>query len=202
MPKPVLSTRSRIPDAKADRLLKCYAQRLPPGEAAKRAGLSLNSVYAQYARIRWRLIEVGYYQDAALSKTEAGLSESAQEKLRRRRGLEGDDIYAHAAEVIEWEEEWPPDVVLRHLRKVIELTGPIDAPLDLSALQVSVVTAYVRYARTQLILDRVSKSAETDPAEHDFLKRVGEAVESYRREYRSAVKKLSRHSERQIKRRS
>ena len=60
MPTPILSPRSRVPAAKADRLLKCYAERLPPGEAARRTGLSLNTVYEQYGRIRWRLIETGY----------------------------------------------------------------------------------------------------------------------------------------------
>lgn len=192
MPKPILSTRSRIPAAKADALLKGYAARLPPGETAERAGLSLNTVYEQYTRIRWRLIEIGYYQDAALSKTEAGLSESVQEKLRQRRGLDDEDIYAHAAEVIEWEQEWPPNLVLRQLRKIIELTGPIDLPLDLSELQADVVAAYVRYARTQLILDRVTKGAETDPTKRDFLDRVKTAVDGYRKDYRAAVKRLSR----------
>jgi len=202
MPKPILSTRSRISKDKADRLLKGYASRLPPGEAAKRAGISLNTVYEQYARIRWRLIEVGYYQDAALSKAEAGLSQSVKDKLRLRRGIEGDDIYSHAAEVIEWEEEWPPELVLKHLRKIIELTGPIDMPLDLTALQTDMVAAYVRYARTQLIEDRVAKSAATDAAQQDFLERIRKAIGAYRRDYRSAAKRVSRHEGLQTRRRN
>ena len=202
MPKPILSTRSRIPKGKADRLLKVYASRFPPGEAAKRTGVSLNTVYEQYARIRWRLIEVGYYQDAAFSKTEAGLSQSVKDKLRLRRGIEGDDIHAHAAEVIEWEEEWPPELVLKHLRKIIELTGPIDLPLDLTAPQTDMVAAYVRYARTQLIENRVAKNAATDPAHQDFLERIRKAVATYRRDYRSAAKRVSRQETSQTRRRN
>lgn len=66
MPKPILSTRSKIPAAKADELLRRYAERLPLAEAAQRSGLSLNTVYDRYSRIRWRLIEVCYYRDASL----------------------------------------------------------------------------------------------------------------------------------------
>ncbi len=158
MPNPILSSRSRIPAAKADKLLRCYAKRLDPAETAKRTRLSLNTVYDQYARIRWRLIEVGYYRDAALSKGEDGLSEEAKAMLHRRRGLEDSDIYAHAAEIIEWLEEWPPGTVLRQLRKIIELTGPLDKPLSLSEPQGAVVAAFVRYARTKLIHDRATEN--------------------------------------------
>lgn len=160
MPKPILSSRSRIPAAKADKLLKCYAERLDPTETAKHTRLSLNTVYDQYARIRWRLIETGYYRDAALSKDEEGLSEEAKAMLRQRRGLEEGDIYAHAAEIIEWLEEWPPGTVLRQLRKIIELTGPLDLPLEVDELQDAVVTAYVSYARSDLIYRRISRSAQ------------------------------------------
>ncbi|MGJ0453950.1 MAG: hypothetical protein ACR65T_12095 [Methylocystis sp.] len=109
MPTSIMGPRSRIPPAKADTLLKCYAERLPPGKAAQRANVSLNTVYDQYARMRWRLIEVGYYRDAARSKDEDGLGENLKQELRRRRGLEPDDVYAHAAEVIEWAQEWRPE---------------------------------------------------------------------------------------------
>lgn len=158
MPKPILSSRSRIPAAKADKLLRCYAERLDPAETAKRTELSLNTVYDQYARIRWRLIEVGYYRDAAPSKDEDGLSEEAKAMLRQRRGLEDDDIYAHAAEIIEWLEEWPSGTVLRQLRKIIELTGPLDKPSELTNSQASVVAAYIRYARTKLIHERATEN--------------------------------------------
>ncbi|MHC0054155.1 hypothetical protein [Actibacterium sp. D379-3] len=169
MPKPIFSSRSRIPAAKADKLLRCYAERLEPAVTAKRTGLSLNTVYDQYSRIRWRLIEVGYYRDAALSKEEDGLSEEAKAMLRQRRGLEDGDIYAHAAEIIEWLEEWPSGTVLRQLRKIIELTGPLDKPISLSARQADVVAAYVRYARAKLIHDRIKVT--TDDALTDFYRR-------------------------------
>ena len=194
MAKPILSTRSRIPVVKADALLKCYAERLTPNETAERVGLSLNTVYEQYARIRWRLIEVGYYQDAALSKDEAGLSQAVKDKLRLRRGIEDDDIFAHAAEIIEWVEEWPPALVLRQLRKIIELTGPIDVPLDASEAELGVIVAYVRFARTQLILDRLESTVEAAPTKQDFLERTRIGVDGYRREYRAAVKRLSRQT--------
>lgn len=187
MPKPIFSARSKIPAAKADKLLRCYAERLPPAEAAQRAGLSLNTVYEQYSRIRWRLIEVGYYRDAALSKDEDGLSDIVKEELRRRRGLEDGDIYAHAAEAIEWAEEWPPADVLRHLRKIIARTGMLDKPMELSEPQAQVVSAYVRYAHTKLIHDRVSKKAETDEALRPFAERTKIALKREWRGYRAAI---------------
>lgn len=188
MPKPILSARSKIPAAKADRLLRCYAERLPPAEAAQRTGLSLNTVYEQYSRIRWRLIEVGYYRDAALNKDEDGLSDIVKDELRRRRGLEDGDVYAHAAEVIEWAEEWPPAEVLRHLRKIIALTGPIDRKTELTKPQAQVLTAYVRYARTKLIYERVSTKSETDEALHSLAERTKEAFDREQRNYRSKSK--------------
>ena len=192
MPKPILSPRSRIPAAKADKLLKCYAERLPPAETAKRTGLSLNTVYDQYARIRWRLIEVGYYKDAALSKDEDGLSETVKEELRQRRGLEAEDIYAHAAEVIVWAEEWPPGTVLRHLRKVIELTGPLDVAPDLFEDEATMVAAYVRYARIKLIHDRVAVQSRADKTKTPIAERTREALNEAWRSYRAAVKQWER----------
>lgn len=193
MPKPILSAKSKIPAAKAGTLLRCYAERLPPTEAAKRTGLSLNTVYDQYSRLRWRLIEVGYYRDAALRKDEDGLSEIVKEELRRRRGLEDDDIYAHAAEAIEWAEGWPPAEVLRQIRKIIELTGPIDKAMELTEPQAKVIAAYVRYARTKLIHDRVSAKAETDEALRPFAERTRAALESEWRGYRTSIKKQERN---------
>lgn len=192
MPAPILGPRSRVPAAQADRLLKCYAERLPPAEAAQRTVLSLNTVYEQYSRIRWRLIETGYYRDAAFSKDEDGLSEVTKDELRRRRGLDDGDIYAHAAEIIEWVEEWPPAEVLRHLRKIIALTGPIDRPMDLIEPQAHVIAAYVRYARSKLIHDRVSAKAETDEALRPFAEQTKAASEKEWRGYRSVVKKAER----------
>lgn len=193
MPKPILSSRSRIQAAKADKLLRCYAERLDPAETTKRTGLSLNAVYDQYARIRWRLIEVGYYRDAALSKEEEGLSEEAKAMLRNRRGLEDGDIYAHAAEIIEWLEEWPAGTVLRQLRKIIELTGPIDKPICLSERQAEVVAAYVRYARTKLIHERVADTAKSDETQGPLLQNTQLAVKSAWNDYRTCVMRHSRY---------
>lgn len=191
MPKPILSSRSRIPAAKADKLLRCYAERLDPAETAKRTGLSLNTVYKQYARIRWRLIEIGYYRDAALSKDEDGLSGEAKAMLRNRRGLEDGDIYAHAAEIIEWLEEWPSNTVLRQLRKIIELTGPIDKPLSFSEHQAEVVAAYVSYARIKLTHGKVEeenfKNAHCTPSN-----KISNILEAEWRLFRAASRKKSR----------
>lgn len=192
MPKPILSPRSRVAPAQADRLLKCYAERLPPADTAKRTGLSLNSVYDQYSRIRWRLIEVGYYQDAALSKDEDGLSQLSKDMLRERRGLSDEDVFAHSAEIIEWAEEWPSGTVLRQLRKIIELTEPIDIPLDLSGPQAVAVVAYVRYARTKLIHDRVATNAKTDEMQQPFAERTKAALDTEWRAYRAAAKQVER----------
>lgn len=188
----IMGPRSRISPAKADMLLKCYAERLPPGKAAQRAKLSLNTVYDQYARMRWRLIEVGYYRDAAQSKDDDGLADNVKRELRRRRGLEPDDVYAHAAEVIEWAEAWPPGTILRHLRKIIALTGPLDMPLELGDVQMRLVQAYVRYARTRLLYDRLRAREATDGAPSVLLQRTHERLGQDWQAYRSAVKRAER----------
>jgi hypothetical protein len=193
MPKPILSSRSRIPAAKANTLFKCYAERLNPSETVKRTGLSLNTVYDQYARIRWRLIEVGYYRDAAFSKDEDGLSEVVKEELRQRRGLEDGDVYAHAAEAIEWAEKWPQGTVLIQIRKIIELTGPLDTPLKLSEAKAQVVSAYVCYTRTKLIHDRAAMKAEIDETHLTFAERSKDAKENAWRAYRAAVIRIERN---------
>ncbi len=190
MAKPILSTRSKIPAAKADKLLRCYAKRQLPAEAAQRAGLSLNTVYDQYNRLRWRLIEVDYYRDAAFRKDEAGLSNVVKDELKRRRGLEDGDIYAHAAEAIDWAEEWPHGAVLRHLRKIIALTGPLDVPLTLDEAQSAVTAAYIRYARTQLIHGRIIANATS--GDTTFAERVGIAMDNDWRSYRSAQRQFER----------
>lgn len=192
MPKPILSSRSRIPAAKADKLLRCYAERLDPAETAKRTGLSLNTVYDQYTRIRWRLIETGYYRDAALSKDEDGLSEEAKAMLRQRRGLEDGDIYAHAAEIIEWLEEWPAGTVLRQLRKIIELTGPIDRPLSLSEPEAAVIIAYIRYARAKLVDDRLKTDSDRDEYAWGFSERSQNTVKVLWTNYRNCAKRFER----------
>lgn len=194
MPKPILSTRSRISAGQADKLLGCYSRRKRPAETAKLTGLSLNTVYEQYARIRQRLIEVGYYRDAALNKDETGLSEKAKEMLRHRRGLEYGDIYSHAAEVIEWLEEWPSGTVLRQLRKIIDLTGPIDIPWNVSDSQAKVVFSYVRYARSKLLSDRSREKVAGDAIRAQFAERAMSAADKEWRSYRACLVQYNRNS--------
>jgi hypothetical protein len=199
MPPPVLSPRARISADKADRLLKCYAARLPPKEVAVRVGLTLNTVYEQYHRIRWRLILVGYYRDGALSIDEPGLSPEAQRQLKRRRGIGQDDFYAHAAEVIEWAEEWPPGEVLRILRKIIALTCPLDVEPDLSPEYQSLLKAYIRYARTKLIHNRAKTEAETDETNVPFLERAEAALNAQWKAYRNELKRVERSKPRKTR---
>lgn len=192
MPPPILSPRARISADKADMLLKCYAARLPPKDAARRVGLTLNTVYEQYHRIRWRLILAGYYRDGALSIDEPGLSPWAKQELRRRRGIGRDDIYAHAAEVIEWAEEWPSANVLRIIRKIIAITGHLDVEPNLSPARQDLLKTYIRYARTKLIHDRVKTEAETDETYIPSMERAKNALDAEWRAYRAAVKIVER----------
>lgn len=102
-----------------------------------------------------------------------------------RRGLGDEDIYAHSAEAIVWAEEWPPSDVLRHLRKIIDLTGPIDLPMALSDHREAVVEAYVRYAKTKLLHDRLKAKAADDPTRLPRLENAQEALDKEWRKYRS-----------------
>lgn len=133
---------------------------------------------------------MGYYRDAAQSKDEDGLGEDVKRELKRRRGLAPEDVYAHAAEAIEWAQEWSPGAVLRHLRKIIALTGPLDTPMDLPNAQWQLVQAYVRYAQTSLISDRVKASAALDEARVPLSERVREALQQDWRAYRAAAKRV------------
>lgn len=173
-------------------MLRAYARRCPPAEAAKESGLSLNTLYLQYDRIRNRLIEAGYYQDAALSLNEPGLSPLVQQHLRSRRGIRDEDIHAHAAEAIEWAEEWPPRLVLRHLRRIIALTGPLDRPFELSEAEADRLHAYVRYARTELIHDRRASVEAPDEGQSVSIDRSSAALEAAWRAYRAASKRAER----------
>ncbi|MEW5424767.1 hypothetical protein [Amorphus sp. 3PC139-8] len=192
MSEPILSPRARVPPAQADTLLRCYAERIPPKEAARKAGLSLNTVYEQYTRIRWRLILARYYRDGALSIDAPHFEPELRAQLRRRRGLGPDNIFAHAAEALDWYNEWPSGLVLRHLRKIIALTGPLDVPPDLSPPQQNRLRAYVRYARAQLIHHRAQEKAEADETWQPFLERTTTAVEAEWRNYRTASKQVER----------
>lgn len=175
-----------------DKLLDCYARRLPPQEAAKRSGVSLNTVYAHYGRFRDRLVFTGYYQDGALSLDEEGLSPGIQEELRFRRGVRTEEIFSHAAELIEWAEEWPPKLVSRHIRKIVELTGPLHAEPELNEDQASRLSIYVRYARTELILSRLHAVQTPDEASTGRIERAEQQKADLWRAYRSASKRIER----------
>lgn len=194
MPEPILSARSRIRADQADIVLTCYAHRRPPKETGDASGLSLNTVYEFYARIRWRLILTGYYQDGARSIEEQGLGPEMKQALLARRGIGEDDFYAHSAEVIAWAEKWPPPEVLRHLRKIISLTGPLDVEPELTAGEITRLKTYIQYAKTKLIHDRVKEKAETDETQLPFLERTQIALNTAWRTYRTATKKTERLS--------
>lgn len=189
---PLVSRQARLSQSQAEALLRSYAVRRPPKAAADDSGLSLNSVYKHYGFIRERLIACGYYTDGALSADEPSLGPTISEQLRKRRGIRAEDIYPHAAELIVWAEEWPPRLVLKHLHRIIALTGPLDAPWPLSSAQLDRVLAYARYARTELIHDRTNTLAAQDDSWQSFLERTQSEMERYRRAYRTASKKAER----------
>lgn len=192
MASPILSSRARITAVKGETLLRCYAARSAPKEAAEVCALSLNTIYLQYGRIRDRLIAVGYYRDWALSLEEAGLRPEIVQALRERRGIPEDEVYPHAAELIEWAEEWPPKIVFKHLCKIIELTGPLGAPFDLTEAEYDKLRAYVRYARTNLIHDRAAASDDTSEFQLGYIARAKEALETEWQAYRAASKRVER----------
>lgn len=192
MAGPVFTSRARIRARQADIFLKCYAQRRAPKDTAKACGLSLNTTYIQYERIRWRLIMAGYYSDGANSIDEAGLGVDVIKALRERRGIGNSDIYPHAAEAIHWAQEYPSGLGLKHLRKIIELTGPLDAPPVLTEPEAEKLDAYVRYARTELVYNRAKSLAEKDAMREPFAERVKVALESEWRAYRAASKCVER----------
>lgn len=192
MTSPTLTGRTRLSPEQASNLLKCYAERCEAKGAAKRTDCSLNSVYLFYRRIRERLTATGYYRDGALSFDEPGLAPIISERLRLRRGIREEDIQPHAAELIEWAEQWPPRLVLKHLRKIIELTGPLDQERQLSGPQLDKLNAYVRYARTELIHDRRQNSPETGEAQRHRIDRAKAALDNEWRAYRAASKRVER----------
>lgn len=192
MPPPVLSTRTRISPAQADKLLKCYAERRAPKDAAKITGLSRGTVYGQYDRIRWRLIVSGYYRDGAWTADEAGLAPAVAQALRERRGIREDEFYPHAAEAIHWADEHPPGLSLKHLRKIIELSGPLDRPPVLSDAGTDRLAAYVRYARTELVHERAQGTAAANEAMRAYAERTKAALAMEWRAYRAASKKAER----------
>lgn len=192
MPSPIFTARARISTAQADKMLRCYAERRTPKDAAKITGMSLNTMYGQYGRIRRRLVVSGYYRDGAWSADEAGLAPAVSQALRERRGIRQDEFYPHAAEAIHWADEHPPGLTLKHLRKIIELTGPLDAPLELSDAETNRLAAYVRYARTELVNERAQASAADDEAMRPYAGRAEAALAMEWRAYRAATKKVER----------
>lgn len=189
---PLVSTRARLSQAQAEALLRGYAERRAPKAAAEASGLSLNTVYSYYGHIRERLVACGYYTDGGLSLDESGLAPALKQELRNRRGIRKGEVYLHAAELIAWAEEWPPRLVLKHLRRIVALSGPLDAPIPLSPAQLERVLAYATYARTELINDRAEALAAEDDAWQPYLERTREAEERHWRAYRAASKKAER----------
>jgi len=175
-----------------DRLLDCYAHRLAPREASKRADVSLNTVYEHYGRLRARLVVAGYYQDGAMSLDEDGLAPEVKTTLRARRGIRTEDILPHAAELIEWAEEWPPQLVSKHIKKIVELSGPLHVEPELDQDRISRLGAYVRYARTELILSRLNAVEKPDEALAGRIERAERQKADLWRAYRTASKRIER----------
>ncbi len=191
-PPPILSSRTRLTSGQISAILKCYAARMAPILAAQKTGISRNTVYAQYERIRWRLLIVEYYTDAAPSADEPGLAPDIRQRLRERRGVRERSVLAHTAELIFWAEEWPPRLVLKHIKRIIALSGTLDTWPVLSETEIERLIAYVRYARTELISHRASENAAADPIAAHFAQRAKAAMEAHYREYRAASKRAER----------
>jgi len=189
---PTLTSRSKLSEAEVLGVLRRYAERKEPQEAATATGLSRNTIYLQYERIRWRLIMAAYYTDAARSPDEDGLSPALKKRLRARRGITKDNVFAQAAELIFWAEEWPPKLVLKHIKRIIALTGSLDRWPELTEEEAATLEAYVRFARTELVHHRAQQRTAEDATMVAFAERAQAALEQYRREYRTALKRLER----------
>lgn len=185
-------TRTRLTEDQINAILRCYAERRPPRVAAQISGVSQNTIYVQYLRIRYRLVAARYYSDGLISLDEEGLSPVVREALRLRRGIREDAIYLHTAELIVWAEEFPPGLVLKHIRKIIELTGPLDRPPQLGELEQSKLYAYIRYARVELIYEHFKALSSRDEARIAHINRTKETMDSFWRAYRTASKRLER----------
>lgn len=190
--RPALSSQARLTDKQIETLLRCYTERRAPKETAKLCRLSLNTVYAHYALIRERLVITHYYTDGALSFDEVGLAPEITEQLKLRRGIRQDDIRFHAAELIVWAEEWPPAIVHRHIRTIIDLTGPLDLVTEVTQSELEKVLAYVRYARVELTLWRLEDSPVEDEAQLAMVERAKESLDRHWRAYRAASKRVER----------
>ena len=191
-PPPILSSRTRLTSAQISAILQCYTARMAPTQAAQKTGISRNTVYAQYERIRWRLLIVEYYTDAASSADEPGLAPDIKQRLRERRRVRERSVLAHSAELIFWAEEWPPRLVLKHIKRISALSGSLDTWPALSETEIDRLIAYVRYARTELVSYRASESAADDPIAAPFAQRANAAMAAHYRAYRAASKRAER----------
>ena len=192
MPRAVLLRRSPLSGAQTALILNSYASRLSPIEAATTAEISLNTTRRYYRLIRNRLVETGYYTETPRSIDDQGLASETVAALKSRRGVRGEGIPSHAAEIIEWSAEFTPQLALKHIRKIIALTGPLDVPYELSEADFRKLQAYVRYAQTELIYDRMKSQAETDHSQAPFLARIESALNAAWRAYRAASKRMER----------
>lgn len=188
----ILSARARVSQKQSKNLLKCYSQRLSPKETAAFCKLSLNTVYLQYDRIRWRLVLSRYYQNGAFSFDEEGLAPNVKQQLKLRRGIGEEDIYPHVAELIDWSEEWSPRLVLKHLNKIIALTGPLDIQPELTEAEIAQLYAYVGHARVELVYERCKSNAPKDGTQNDFLRRIETTLDDTMRGYKTASKRAQR----------
>ena len=133
-----------------------------------------------------------YYQNGARSLDDDGLASEVKQALRLRWGIREDNIFAHAAELIEWAEEWPPKVTLKHLRKIIALSGPLDVEPQLDELEEQKLSAYILYARTELIYRRIEETADNDEFQASFRDRIKASLDDAWRAYRAASKRVER----------
>ena len=175
------------------RLIKLYAQRTPAPEAAQLLKVSLNTVYLHYGRIRLRLVLTGYYRDGGLSIDERGFGEEIKSAIRSRRGVREDNIYPQSPEVIDWENEWDARAVQRHIKRIIELTGP----LYFETIAVDeLIDAYVRFARSELLFLKLSERQGQDDRQGRLAERARTQMLDHRRQYRSLCRRVQRYRRR------
>jgi len=191
---PLVSPKARISQAQAAKLIACYAARRPPRNAARAAGVSLNTARRVYRFIRARLFATDYYVDTAFSKDEPGLGPALMQALRARRGIGPEHIPLHAAELINWVEGWPPRLVAGHIRTILALTGPLDDPSELTEPEYERMRAYVLYARIALLHHRLKQFPNPDAARLERIARVKAQLDEFWRAYRAASKRVERQA--------
>ncbi|MEM7776903.1 MAG: hypothetical protein AAF732_14945 [Pseudomonadota bacterium] len=160
--------------------------------------MSRDTIYRHYGLIRWRVILTGYYANGAYAKDEAGLSDVLQREIRLRRGIPQDHIYPHAAELIAWAQEWSPRLTLKHIKKIVSLTGPLDKPPALTDCEGQRLVAYINMAHIELLIDELLAGPVQDEAQRSLTARARERLEDYRRNYRAACKRIEQSPERPV----